>query len=471
MNAITEWAKAHGFNVPGNGDYWSPQEKANLVAAGMPKNLVSPVTDWAIAHGFNVPAAGDYWGPDEIQNLIQAGMPQEIANQSGEYAAGTAQLNEKNRAQAQQAKDNHGNGLLGGLGPLAQLAALIPGPQQPFLLAANAANNLSQGNLIGAGLNAFGAYSGGWDGLSGGGGGMGADTTAFEAGGAGGLQDWGGQTLANAGIYDSAIGDIPWNDPSNYGYENAFDSGAMNSALNSTPSTSFLNPDGTWGSTLANSGPGGSGVVESLGASGGNTPWMTDPGIWGGLTSGAGLSGVFGQAGNALGAGSILGALGRAIPGLLGAYASSRATDQYKGLADQFASYGAPYRQRLSDLYANPSGFLSSQEVQKPVQMASDIMARSLSTQGNPTGSGNALQQLQSYSADQLFGRLGQEKDRLAGFGGLSAYNQEAPSAAANVISSSNNTANALMAGANNVFNPPKTLAQQYAEFKTLSGA
>ena len=304
----------------------------------------------------------------------------------------------------------------------------------------------------------------------GGGSALGADTTAFEAGGAGGLQDWGGQTLANAGIYDSAISDIPWNDPSNYGYENAFDSGAMNSALNSTPSTSFLNPDGTWGSTLANSGPGGSGVVESLGASGGNTPWMTDPGIWGGLTSGAGLSGVFGQAGNALGAGSILGALGRAIPGLLGAYASSRATDQYKGLADQFASYGAPYRQRLSDLYANPSKFLSSDEVQKPVQMASDIMARSLSTQGNPTGSGNALQQLQSYSADQLFGRLGQEKDRLAGFGGLSAYNQAAPSAAASVIGSSNNTANALGAATNNIFSPPQTLAQQLAAFKTLSG-
>jgi hypothetical protein len=168
--------------------------------------------------------------------------------------------------------------------------------------------------------------------------------------------------------------------------------------------------------------------------------------------------------------GDLLKMLGNAAPGLLGAFASSRQTDAYKQLSEQFAGYGAPYRQRLSDLYADPSKFLSSPEVQKPVQMGSDIMARSLSTQGNPTGSGNALQQLQTYSADQLFGRLGQEKDRLAGFGGLSAYNQAAPSAAASVIGSSNNTANALGAAANNIFNPPKTLAEQVTAYKTLMG-
>jgi hypothetical protein len=166
----------------------------------------------------------------------------------------------------------------------------------------------------------------------------------------------------------------------------------------------------------------------------------------------------------------LLSVLGNAAPGLLGAYASSRQTDAMKTMSDQFAGYGAPYRQRLADLYADPSKFLSSPDVQKPVQMGSDIMARSLSVQGNPTGSGNALQQLQSYSADQLFGRLGQEKDRLGGFGGLTAYNSAAPSAASNAIGANANVANSLGAAANNVFNPPKTLAQQLQEFKTLSG-
>lgn len=59
-----------------------------------------------------------------------------------------------------QATQEPDGGLLGDLGPIAQIAALFPGPQQPFLLAANAANSLSQGNLVGAGLNALGAYNG-----------------------------------------------------------------------------------------------------------------------------------------------------------------------------------------------------------------------------------------------------------------------------------------------------------------------
>jgi len=67
-----------------------------------------------------------------------------------------------------QATQEPDGGLFGDLGPIAQLAALIPGPQQPFLLAANAANSLSQGNVLGAALNGYGAWSGGWGGLSGG---------------------------------------------------------------------------------------------------------------------------------------------------------------------------------------------------------------------------------------------------------------------------------------------------------------
>ena len=59
-----------------------------------------------------------------------------------------------------QATQKPDGGLLGGLGPISKIAALFPGPQQPFLLAANAANSLSQGNLVGAGLNALGAYGG-----------------------------------------------------------------------------------------------------------------------------------------------------------------------------------------------------------------------------------------------------------------------------------------------------------------------
>jgi hypothetical protein len=165
----------------------------------------------------------------------------------------------------------------------------------------------------------------------------------------------------------------------------------------------------------------------------------------------------------------ILKAAGRAVPAALGVAGAKQQQDQFQRLADQYSSYGAPYRERLAALYADPSSFLKSQEVMAPVQQASDIAAHSLSTGGNPIASGNSLQQLQDYSANQLFGRLGQEKDRLAGFGGLTQYNAAAPGAATNAINAGSNIFNALGAGAADIFNPPKTLAEQMAEFQRLS--
>lgn len=163
----------------------------------------------------------------------------------------------------------------------------------------------------------------------------------------------------------------------------------------------------------------------------------------------------------------LLGSLGAAG---LGAYASNKQSSAMDNLAQRYEGYGAPYRQKLSDLYKNPSSFLNSDEVQKPVQMGTDALMRSLSTKGNPFGSGNALQQGQSYASDQLFGRLGQEKDRLAGFGGLASYNGAAPQVASNAIGSNANMYNAIGSGLGNIFNPPKSSAQTMAEFMKSTG-
>ena len=95
----------------------------------------------------------------------------------------------------------------------------------------------------------------------------------------------------------------------------------------------------------------------------------------------------------------------------------------------RLSGLGEPYRGRLEALYNDPNSFLTSNEVQVPVQQATNIMARSLSVGGNPIGSGNALQQLQSYSADQLFGKLGEEKARLGKLGGLEGAAYQSPAA------------------------------------------
>jgi hypothetical protein len=101
---------------------------------------------------------------------------------------------------------------------------------------------------------------------------------------------------------------------------------------------------------------------------------------------------------------------------------------------------GAPYRGRLAELYNNPEAYLATQrgDIEKNVQRGTDIMSRSLSMGGNPVGSGNALQQLQSYASEgmdnQLYGRLNAERQNMANFGGLSQFNSAAPQAGQNAI-------------------------------------
>ena len=160
------------------------------------------------------------------------------------------------------------------------------------------------------------------------------------------------------------------------------------------------------------------------------------------------------------------------LPSLLGGFGASSNKSAYdaqlqaqREQAARYEAMGAPYRQRLSDLYSDPTAFLSSPEVQQPLQQGTNMLARSLSTQGNPIGSGNALQSLQDYTGNQLFERLGQEKDRLAGFGGLSQYQSAAPSIGTSSTQMNPYTAdiwNAAGYGAgklNDIFNPPKESA------------
>lgn len=181
--------------------------------------------------------------------------------------------------------------------------------------------------------------------------------------------------------------------------------------------------------------------------------------------SAGGLGGVLGSI-----AGSpVTQLLGKLLPGLLGAYGAKEQSNDYEALAREYMAMGAPYRDKLASLYANPGAFLTSPEVQVPVDQATSSLARALSVGGNPIGSGNALQEIQNFSANQLFGRLGQEKDRLAGFGGLSSYNQAAPGASGAAINAQGGVYDALGATAANVFDPPKTLAQTLAEFNRLS--
>lgn len=157
------------------------------------------------------------------------------------------------------------------------------------------------------------------------------------------------------------------------------------------------------------------------------------------------------------------------IPGVLGAVGAHNQTQAYDRLAQQYMFMGQPYRDRLAALYADPNAFLTSPEVTTPVQQGTNAMARALSVQGNPIGSGHALQELQDYSSNQLFSRLGEEKNRLAGFGGLASYNAAAPSQANAAIGSQGNMFNAIGAGVGAVVNPQPSLVDLYRSMRGLA--
>ena len=105
-----------------------------------------------------------------------------------------------------QATQKPDGGLLGDLGPISKIAALFPGPQQPFLLAANAANSLSQGDLIGAGTNALGAYGGFTGGYNPGAGGEGALSASEFAANAGPAYTGGNNMIDGMGGYNFGAG-------------------------------------------------------------------------------------------------------------------------------------------------------------------------------------------------------------------------------------------------------------------------
>lgn len=152
-------------------------------------NGINPNYDWSAAlqntaqllqqaypdGGWQDPSRGSVAGI-AAQTVTTAGQldPRGAAGYQAAVPALQAQQRQQDTDILAEQSTHGGGGLFGDLGPIAQLAALIPGPQQPFLFAANAANSLSQGNLVGAGLNALGAYGGFTGGYNPGAGGEGA---------------------------------------------------------------------------------------------------------------------------------------------------------------------------------------------------------------------------------------------------------------------------------------------------------
>ena len=205
-------------------------------------------------------------------------------------------------------------------------------------------------------------------------------------------------------------------------------------SLPPTPPSPFpTSPDASMGSSAL-----GTGAAAGLGAGAANNALSgsDDSGTPTGGGSGSsadGLGGILGGAGAGAGGfnlAQLLASLGVAGLGVAGSLSQA---DAYKDVAERYMNMGQPYRDKLQQLYTDQgvNDWLNSAAVTTPVQMGTDALARSLSVKGNPFGNGTSLQSLQDYATKQLYGDLGNERNRLANFGGLSAFNSAAPSASA----------------------------------------
>lgn len=249
----------------------------------------------------------------------------------------------------------------------------------------------------------------------------------------------------NYGQLGAQLGEVGFSTPGSVGYIPLDYSGGATG--------SFRNPDGSFGSTAANSAVGGAGVAASAGASGGNTPWMTDPGMLGGLSSALGLSGITGA--------DLFKMAGSALPGLMGAYASSKQSDTLAGLAKEYAAYGAPSRARYEASFA--PGFSMAQDpgYQDALDASSKATMRSMSVNGNPAGSPNAWAATMKDTYDRTaYPALQQYRNQNAATSGIANFNAAAPGVQTGQVQANANIWNGIGSAIGNVTNPAPTLAE-----------
>lgn len=153
--------------------------------------------------------------------------------------------------------------------------------------------------------------------------------------------------------------------------------------------------------------------------------------------------------------GGLVDALGRAIPGVVGAVASNNQANTLAELAKNAQAFGAPSRARYEASMTPGFDPNSIPGYSGAVNDAMDATLHSLSTTGNPFGNptglidankrvvaGTALPAIQNYQSMN------------ATNGGLSAMNNSVPGLLAGSATANNNVVNSLGAAAADVFNP-----------------
>lgn len=165
-----------------------------------------------------------------------------------------------------------------------------------------------------------------------------------------------------------------------------------------------------------------------------------------------------------------LGAAGAGIAGYLGS--KSQASD-YMKLADRYDAYGAPSRSRYESSFqpgftmANDPGYTDA------LNQSSKATLHGLSAQGqgNPADNPNAwAQSLKDNYQQTAYPALQNYRTLNANAGGIASAAPAAIGFQKDAIQSNLAGTQAIGSAANNIFNPPQTTAQQFAQLSQLLG-
>lgn len=158
-------------------------------------------------------------------------------------------------------------------------------------------------------------------------------------------------------------------------------------------------------------------------------------------------------------------ALGIGASTLMSLYQNSQNAGNAQDLANQFANYGAPSRERYENTFKrNADGTPAFSMMNDPgyadaLAQTSDTLLRRLSAQGgNPFGNpGGLIEANKQINASLALPALQNYRNQNASTGGFGAFNTAAPGAMANASGQDNNWLTTLAQGVGSIVNRPES--------------
>lgn len=155
------------------------------------------------------------------------------------------------------------------------------------------------------------------------------------------------------------------------------------------------------------------------------------------------------------------------LPALFGAYAADKQSDAYTDLSREYMGLGAPSRARYEASFAPGFSMESEPGYKDALDQTTKSFLHKASVTGNPVDSPNAwMQTLKDVNSTFAFPALDNYRRLNAGSGGLAALTSAAPGAATRGIDAEKGVYDAIGAGAADIFNPRKSLADLLRDYR-----